>query len=278
MKDRAALLIATYNDPVFLGISLQALTNQSDQNFDIFVADDGSSDETQKKVALFQPIFQKLGVRLQHFWQPDDGFRKAKINNEVFRQAKDYPVIICIDGDTFSHYRFIEDHMRLHRGHKRLLVMGRRVDLGPEITQEISEKNVCQLNRGLSLPLTLSGLRGDTPNAFRALRVGSPFLQRLFKRDQVFDLIGSNYSISSQVMFDVNGYNEDFKSYWGEDGELFIRIRNHKDVKRIGIKSYAIQYHMYHKRREANQQSIEEYHSLLNDHSYMRCKNGIVKD
>ena len=152
----AALVVTTYNNPRYLGVCLASFANQTSEDFDVFIADDGSKDETRAKIA-------ELGSRLKrpvtHVWHPDDGYRKTLINNEVFRRLGDssesqrYRVVICVDHDTIAHRRFIEDHLAAHAGRERACFMGRRVELGPELSAAITEENVARFNRGLGLSL-----------------------------------------------------------------------------------------------------------------------------
>jgi GT2 family glycosyltransferase len=274
---RAALVITTYNNPKYLGICLKSFTNQTSQDFDIFIADDGSTPETKKKIEQLRPSF--FGS-IKHVWHPDQGYRKSIINNLVFREITQaspaYDIIICVDHDIIAHHRFVEDHLTIHERHPNALFMGRRVELGPEITAKLNEENVLDFNRGFGRGLFLSGLKRDSHGAMRGIRIKSPLLQKLFKRNRVPDLLGSNFSVTSELMEQVNGYNEDFQSYWGEDGDLFVRLRNH-GAKIVGLKGFAIQYHLDHPRLEPDKNSQTRYAKLLDDQSYVRCKNGITK-
>src|SRR5690606_7557515 len=145
--------------PRSLGLCLQSLSNQTEKNFDVFVADDGSSNDTKRKIDQFQTFFANP---IQYYWHEDHGFRKAMIHNQVFRELKNYDTAILVDGDTFQHYRFVEDHLVAHQGQSRMVFMGRRVEVGPELTSQITESNVCQFNKGLTWPLFWSQLKGDT--------------------------------------------------------------------------------------------------------------------
>jgi GT2 family glycosyltransferase len=272
---RAALVITTYNNPKSLGLCLKSFSNQSRKDFDIFVADDGSTQETKNKIESLQPLFEK---KIQHRWHPDQGYKKAKINNDVFRELESFDVVLLVDHDVIVHHRFVEDHLALHEKHgDDFLFMGRRIDLGPELTESLNEKNVLHFNSSFPPPgLFSSFLKGETKNLSRAFRVKNPVFQRIFRRDSVRDLLGSNFSISRKLLWDVNGYDEDFSSYWGEDGDLFVRVRN-SGAKILGLKSYALQYHLFHKRLEPKKEHEEIYAQRLRNFSYKRCLNGIFK-
>jgi glycosyltransferase involved in cell wall biosynthesis len=274
-----AVVITTYNNPKSLELCIRSFQNQTHTNFEVFIADDGSGDETRDLIARLK---RECAFQIYHVWHPDNGYQKAKINNKVFGQINPaiYPVILCVDHDVVVHYRFVEDHYLAHqREHfAPLMFMGRRVDLSPELTAQLTSENVHEFNRGLSLPLIQSALRGETKNVLRSWRLDAPsWVNRLMKRDRVYDLLGSNYSITTSVMHQVNGYNEDFRSYWGEDGDLFVRVRN-SGVKLYGIIGFAVQWHLYHKRLVETPEHIAKYEELLKDREYKRCRNGIRKE
>jgi hypothetical protein len=92
----------------------------------------------------------------------------------------------------------------------------------------------------------------------------------------VRDLIGSNFSISSETLYRVNGYDENFKEYWGEDGDLFIRVRN-SGATIAGSKALAIQYHLDHKRPEIRAGAVEAYEAALKRTDLISCRDGIEK-
>jgi GT2 family glycosyltransferase len=270
----AAVVITTYNNPRVLGICLKSFSNQTSSDFDIFVADDGSTDETKAKIEALRRF---IGRPIKHFWHPDQGYKKAKINNEVFRHLDGYRTIICVDHDTIAGERFVEDHLAAHARDSRAVFMGRRVELGPKLSSQLTEENVLQFNRRPGLELAWSGLTGDTRGWLRGFRIGSARLRSLFGRDNVPDLLGSNFSVSRELLLEVNGYDEDYEAYWGEDGDLFIRLRN-TGAKLAGSKSLAIQFHLDHPRLEPKPEHQARYEKALGDREYRRCRNGIVRE
>lgn len=277
---RCAVVLTTYNAPRLLGICLRSLALQSDTDFDLLIADDGSTEETKAVIERFRYDFPE--GRLQHFWHEDKGYRKSAINNEVFRAARGkYLYFILVDHDTIAHRDFVADHRRMQEAalaaDEHLLFMGRRIDLGPRLSEELTEASVPDFHRGLSIPLLRSWLRRETRNIGRAIRITSPFLQKLLKRDRVADLLGSNFSIEASLLYAINGYDESFQSYWGEDGDLFVRARNSGATLR-GLKGYAIQYHLHHERLDPTPEHEDRYRKRLADPEYRRCGRGIEQE
>lgn len=272
---RVAVVIVTYNNPTFLGICLAAYQNQSYKNFAIFIADDGSKPETKAKIDVYR---KKVQQPITHVWHPDKGYRKAQIVNHVWRmlQPEEFPVVINVDHDTIAHHRFVEDHVRQHERSDNVLFMGRRVNLGPKVTQTYTEENVTRRNHGLPWCLIRAAWQKDIENPNRALRIGPFWLRRFLRRDRVPDLLGSNFSISNTLLRRINGYNEQYRHYWGEDGDLFVRARNSGAAIR-GSLALAIQYHLYHKPLEPDPVAMENYYRVLvHDRNYQYCAEGIV--
>ena len=69
-----SVVITTYNRPDALAAVLAACFLQDDKNFEIIIADDGSTANTRDCVAR---LAAGAPVPVKHVWQPDDGFRAA---------------------------------------------------------------------------------------------------------------------------------------------------------------------------------------------------------
>ena len=73
-----SVIISTYNKPHFLEKVLTGYLYQSFKDFEIIIADDGSSDETKKIIENFKKVFQQ---EIHHVWHEDNGFQKCRILN-----------------------------------------------------------------------------------------------------------------------------------------------------------------------------------------------------
>nr|WP_252865941.1 glycosyltransferase [Polynucleobacter paneuropaeus] len=80
-----SVLLATYNWPQALKLCLESLNQQTDQNFEIIIADDGSKEDTKALIEAMRPSF---AVPITHLWQEDIGFRKTRILNQAIAVAK----------------------------------------------------------------------------------------------------------------------------------------------------------------------------------------------
>ena len=80
MPELISVIVTTYNREDALEAVLSALSQQTDRNFEVVVADDGSGPATAALIERWQP---RLGVPLSHVWQVDRGFRAAEIRNRA---------------------------------------------------------------------------------------------------------------------------------------------------------------------------------------------------
>ena len=78
MDELISIVVSTYNWPEALDLSLKSLSAQTDSNFEIIVADDGSGCETARVV---EEWCRKSPVKVIHSWQEDKGFRLARSRN-----------------------------------------------------------------------------------------------------------------------------------------------------------------------------------------------------
>jgi len=74
----------TYNNPAWLKKCFWGWADQSDQNFTLLVAGDGSGDATRELIERYQ---RDRGLAFERFWYEDLGFRKCEILNRVIAET-----------------------------------------------------------------------------------------------------------------------------------------------------------------------------------------------
>ena len=126
-----SILLATYNWPQALKLCLESLSTQTDQDFEIIIADDGSTADTKYLIEATQNHFP---VKITHLWQEDQGFRKTRILNQTIEVAcGDY--LIFLDGDCIVQPDFVAEHRKLSQ--VGYLITGSRVLLSDRLSKKL---------------------------------------------------------------------------------------------------------------------------------------------
>src|SRR4030088_3340476 len=128
MADLISLIVSTYNREDALAAVLRSLTRQTDRDFELLVADDGSGIATARVVTEWAA---RMPVPLRHIWHPDRGFRLAEIPNRAVR-ASAGSYCVFLDGDCIARPDFVAAHRRL--AEPGWFVTGNRVLLSSELT------------------------------------------------------------------------------------------------------------------------------------------------
>ncbi len=94
MQPKVTILIATYNRGQFIGRAIQSVLNQTLKDLEIVVADDGSTDNTEKLVKDFRDKDARIRyLKASHFG------RIAKISNFGLKEATGEYIAILDDDD-----------------------------------------------------------------------------------------------------------------------------------------------------------------------------------
>ena len=123
-----SVIVTTYNREDALDAVLRALAHQSDRDFEIVIADDGSRAETARIVENWK---SRLPVPLKHVRHEHRGFRGGEIRNRGIR-ASAGEICIFLDGDCLASVDFVAAHRRLHE--PGWFVTGNRILLSRELT------------------------------------------------------------------------------------------------------------------------------------------------
>ncbi|NUT06795.1 MAG: glycosyltransferase, partial [Hamadaea sp.] len=117
---KVSVVIPTYNRAALMRLMLAQLARQTlpPSDFEVVVADDGSSDETAQVVAEFADR-----LRLKYFFQEDVGDRVSRARNEGARLAE-AEVLIFLDSGVMISPELVERHLALHEDGKPLFVCG----------------------------------------------------------------------------------------------------------------------------------------------------------
>lgn len=259
---KVSLIISTYNRPDALLICLASIKNQSLKPDEVIIGDDGSTPETKKLIDEFKKDFF---IPIFHIWQEDQGFRLAKMRNRCVAQASG-EYIIEVDGDVFFHRHFIRDHIALSR--EGCYVKGVRVNLGKKLTESI-----CTSKRVFNIYPWSFGIEKKRENGFYFRRLAL-FLAPRYRKN-VSQGLGCNMSFWKSDYIKINGYDEYFEGWGGEDDDFANRLLRSGCKKRY-MKFAGIVYHLWHEEKfMQNKERNKNYLNQNNKEQTIWCDHGV---
>jgi glycosyltransferase involved in cell wall biosynthesis len=265
---RASLLVTTYEMPRHLELVLAALERQSSMEFELILCDDGSGPESRHVISQFQ---SHAPFPVVHVWQEHQGFRKCRILNEGLRRSK-AETLVFLDGDCIPHKDFVRDHLEQQEPGRYLA--GRRVELGPRLSASLRPHHIVKGFFDFPHPsLVWSGLRGDSQFIQRSIRISSPVWRKRLGMERIADLKGCNYSVSRKNLEAINGFDEEYEGYGREDTDVEIRLQ-HLGLKIKSLKGLALQFHVWHPRREFTPRNDDRLEQLRSS-GRSACSNGL---
>ncbi|MCI5075106.1 glycosyltransferase family 2 protein [Oricola sp.] len=242
---RVSVIISTYNAPHWLENSLEGFDCQESGEFEIVIADDGSTAETRDVITRFA---ERSRIPVKHCWHEDDGFRKTIILNRAIEAAEgDY--LIFTDGDCIPRKDFVSTHAS-GAGAGGFLSGGVEY-LSKEASEGISAAMIRE--QQLFDPAWLAGRR-ERKRRFGKVnqnRVVQQMLRRFNPTAATFN--GHNASAWKRDILAVNGFDERM-AYGGLDRELGERLE-HNGVRGRSVRYDAILVHQWHERPYATKAS-----------------------
>jgi glycosyltransferase involved in cell wall biosynthesis len=269
MADLISVIVATYNRENALSAVLRSLARQSDRDFEVLVADDGSSVSTAQVVSDWAT---RMPVRVRHVWHPDQGFRLAEIRNRAIR-ASTGTYCVFLDGDCITRADFVASHRRL--AEPGWFVTGNRILLSRELTERILRAGLepeqwrfaewlaararRQVNRFAPLlDLPLGRLRRLPARRWRGAR-------------------GSNMAFWRSDIDTVDGFDAAYSGWGREDSDIFVRMIHAGVLRKDGRFATGV-LHLWH--AEADRARLAENEQMLadvTDGTRVRAQQGLSR-
>lgn len=241
-----SVVITTYNRSDALLAVLSALTRQSDRNFEVIVADDGST-QAHREAILSSAAARAL--KLVHVWHPDVGFTASKVRNRGVAAARGN-YIVFLDGDCVPENDFIARHRALAQ--PGFFVNGSRVLLSPGLTQRVLAGLETVDGHGAGY-WTAKRLKGDSSKLTGLLRL--PDFG--FRNQSKFNWKGirsCNLAVWKSDFEKVDGFDESFVGWGHEDADFVLRLHNLGVSRKNGFCATEV-FHLWHKEASRHQES-----------------------
>lgn len=260
---KLSVVMSTYNSPAWLEKVLWGYSVQTHRDFEIVIADDGSTDDTRQ---LIDRMRADTGLTIKHVWQEDDGFRKCRIlNKAVGEVASQY--VVFTDGDCIPRQDFLAVHAA--EAEPGVYLSGGYHKLPMSTSQAIGQDDILS-GRCFSLNwLKQHGLK----SSFRNLKLtASPRLAKVCNKltPTACNFKGSNGSAWLRDVLAVNGFDE--RMPWGgEDREFGVRLIN-SGIRPKHVRYNAIVIHLDHARGYRDPEMVKRNKALRQANE----KNGVT--
>jgi len=241
-----SLVITTYNRSDALLAVLAGLVRQTDRDFEVVVADDGSRLEHRHRV-LESPLAQAL--KLVHVWHPDVGFTASKVRNRGVAAARG-GYIVLLDGDCVPEVDFVAQHKRMAQA--GCFVNGSRVLLSPALTRRIldGQEQISGRSAGYWLGQRLRGRAGKLTHLLRW-----PDAFGRVQRDFYWKGIRScNMGVWRSDYERVDGFDESFVGWGHEDADFVLRLHHAGVARKNGFCATEV-FHLWHPEAARNEES-----------------------
>jgi glycosyltransferase involved in cell wall biosynthesis len=238
---KLAVIVTTYNRPDALEAVLAGFAAQSDRDFELIVADDGSTPETAAVVERFVP---RAGFALSHVWQEDEGFRAAAIRNKALAATRaDY--VIFTDGDCIPAHTFVHQHRRL--AEPGWFLSGNRVLLTPDFSKRVLAERIAVQDWSWG-QWVRARTRGEVNRVMPLVRLpDGAFRKRSARRWE--GVKTCNLSAWRDDLLRVNGLDETYSGWGLEDSDLVIRLL-HANVLHKSARFAAPVFHLWHREND----------------------------
>ncbi len=251
---RCAVIVTTYNRPDALAAVLEGYLAQTDLDFELVVADDGSTPDSRAVVESYQA---RAPFPIRHVWHEDQGFRAAAIRNRA-AAATNAEYIVFTDGDCIPPPHFVAAHRKLaERGH---FLSGNRLLLSEKFTREVLDAKV-PVQRWSRLRWLGARAQGRINRWLPLVKLPDGAFRKKVAQDWE-GIKTCNLSLWRDDLVKVNGVDESFSGWGLEDSDLVVRLYR-AGVRHKSARFAAPVFHLWH--RENDRSSLAENQRRLDE-------------
>ena len=269
MAELISVIVTTYNRADALAAVLRSLSRQSDTDFEVLVADDGSAVAIGD---LVEANSKKVGRRLDHVWHEDRGFRAAEIRNRAILAARG-AYCIFLDGDCIVRPDFVAVHRRL--AEPGWFVTGNRILLSSSLTEKVLREGLTPETWSLAAWIAARA-RGGINRLSALLRLPLGPLRRLRAR-RWQGARSCNLAIWRSDLDRVDGFDAGYTGWGKEDSDIIVRLLHAGVRRKDGVFATGV-LHLWH--ADADRSRLVDNERKLSDviaGDDVRAQRGLSK-
>ena len=267
MAELISVIVTTYKREDALEAVLRSLARQTDAEFEVIVAVDGSGPES---AALVEAWKARVGHRVEHVWHQDSGFRAAEIRNRAVLASRG-TYVIFIDGDCIVR----PDFVAIHRGlaEKGAFVTGNRILLSRKLTERILEQQLSPETWRFGRWI-VERLRGGINRLSALLHLPLGPLRDM-RRDKWQGARSCNLAIWRSDLDKVDGFDADYSGWGKEDSDLILRLLHAGVRRKDGVFATGV-IHLWHAEADRSQLNDNERKlGVVVDGDRVRAQRGL---
>jgi glycosyltransferase involved in cell wall biosynthesis len=254
MSDLISVIVTTYNWPGALDSVLRGLSRQTDNGFEVVIADDGSGPATAEVVERWK---SGGGMPMKYVWQEDRGFRAAEIRNRAIVASRG-SYCIFLDGDCIVRPNFVAAHRRLAA--PGWFVTGNRILLSAPLTAKVLREKLTPETWRLT-DWVVQRMHGGVNRLLALLRLPLGPLRGL-RRNVWQGARSCNLAVWRSDLDRVDGFDADYVGWGKEDSDIIVRLLHAGVRRKDGVFATGV-LHLWHP--EADRGLLAENEAKLSE-------------
>jgi glycosyltransferase involved in cell wall biosynthesis len=211
-----SVIVTTYNREDALDAVLRSLSRQSDGDFEVVIADDGSRAQTFELISSWRG---RLPVPLAHVRHGHRGFRGGEVRNRGIRASRG-EICIFLDGDCLVKSDFIAAHR--HLAAPGWFVTGNRILLSPDLTRRVLAEGLAPETWHFPA-LFRERLAGGVNRLLPVVRLPLGPLRTLHRRRWA-GAQTCNLAVARADLDRIDGFDNAYTGWGLEDSDLVVRL------------------------------------------------------
>lgn len=267
---KISVIVTVYNRFEYAENIIKCLINQTVQPYEVIFTDDGSKEDLKELLLKYK---NQCDFKIKYIYQEDLGFRKSKAcNNAVIESEGDY--LIFLDQDAVFPNNLIETFVTLQKNRyfSILRVIWSTFEEKKEIQKILFKEEYQEILK------VFSSTQFKTLKKYLWRDKYNNFRYRLKLRDRGTGLMGIGFGLKKDDCIEINGYDEDYQGWGGEDADLGLRLYA-LGLNSITFSTDLPSIHMCHpldptKSGDQNKKLYSEKKEKIDKNNY-KCKYGI---
>ena len=241
-----SVIVTTYNRSDALAAVMRGLSAQTDRQFEVIIADDGSGPSHREAALAMADVLQFSAV---HVWHPDSGFTAAQVRNLGVAASRG-GYLVFLDGDCVPEKDFIAQHRRLAEAGR--FVNGSRVLLSEQLTAQAiaGTEPIVGRSRWYWWKHWRAGRASRFIGTWR-LPDGD---YRVKGRFSWKGIRSCNLAVWRADFVAVDGFDEIYVGWGHEDADLVLRLHHAGIQRKNGFCATEV-FHLWHREASRSQES-----------------------